>query len=185
MPRRYYYKNEYERPLVVWIAQISILLNCTGIVLAIASNAWLCVVGDPFLIEGINNCWVQLVLPQLWPKLIALSIWLSLFYGLERGIPYVRWIVAILVITSATIAINDTHYLPLVLQALLPGKELPSPPYDCWQQNILWGNSSLFCGYSSYGELVEKLFWELLPIVITAFPGIWLITSRTAKHYFS
>lgn len=99
--------------------------------------------------------------------------------------PYVRWPVAVLFIASATIAIRDTYYLQLVLQAVLPGKTLPMSPYEAWQDSILFGNAFTIYGYKSYGKLAQKVFLEMVPIIITTLPGVWLSTSRAAKYYFS
>ncbi|MBT9315199.1 hypothetical protein [Leptothoe spongobia] len=172
--------NESERPLVVWLIQGYLLFLCLGTLFSMGLSYQFC--ATPDLVE---SCWSQAFILQLLLSVIVLTIQLWLLYGLEKGLPYARWLIGILMIAVAVTNIDDMHYIQLIFRAMEPGKGLHTPPYDCWQPENLWNNVVIFCGYNSYAQLARKVLWELLILGLQIFPGVWLVASRSSRRYFA
>ncbi len=172
--------NESERPLLVWLLQFYLLLLCLGTLVSMGVSYRVCAVTDL-----IDNCWLQSFIPQCLLSFILLTLWLWLFYGLEKGLPYARWLIGILMIAGAIISIDHMHYIQLIFRAMEPGKGLHTPPYDCWRPENAWSNVAIFCGYNSYAQLARNVLWELLILALQGLPGIWLMVSRHSKRYFT
>lgn len=175
-----YDTNERDRPLVVWIIQCILLFLCIGILVSMWRNYQFCSSADI-----IQNCWPLLFIPRLVAGLLQLGAFLKLFYGLEKGRHYARWLTGILIIVWVVVSTNETHYTQLVLGAIMPDQGLPAPPYKCWQSELALDNSASFCGYNSYAQLVRKVLAEICILALAASPAVWLITSPASKRYFA
>lgn len=180
MPTNKYNTNEHERPLMVWIVQIILLLFCIAIMGPSWQHFHYCSGIDP-----VQNCWLNVFFRTLIANLFWLGVVLGLFYGLEKGLPYARWLAGILIIVWAIAGIHDMHYTQFIFRAMEPGKGFHTPPYECWRSENSWSNVVISCGYSSYAQLIRRILWEVSTLIVIILSGLWFIVNKNSKRYFT
>ncbi|MEM9482997.1 MAG: hypothetical protein AAGA83_04835 [Cyanobacteria bacterium P01_F01_bin.116] len=125
MPSKKSPNNEAERPIPIWLIQFCLLIMCLGLLFSIGLSFHFCATTVS------ETCWSRSsIIPILLGiSLLAIQVWL--LYGLEKGLPYARWLIGILMIAGAAISIENMNYLQLIFRPMEPGKGLHTPPYDC------------------------------------------------------
>lgn len=179
MPTNKYDTNEHERPAMVWIVQCVLIVIYIALLIGNWHNYQYCSSTD-----AIQNCWRQVFFYPLLASLFFLGVLSGLFYGLEKGLSYARWITGILIIAWAVTGIRDMNYIQLIFRAMESGKGLHTPPYECWHPENAWNNVVIFCGYNSYAQLARKVLWEIVVLALRLLPGLWFIVDRSSKRYF-
>lgn len=165
------------RPLSVWITQAILVFGGTQMALSLLLAVGVCAVSE------FQACLSPSRLTVFMAAVIVLSIIWVTFRGLQRRRRYGQWLAVGFLLVAMVGLFRDSPYFQLVYRSVSQGIPLPSPPYECWQDE-LGGVTQTFCGYSSYSDLILRGGLDLLPNSLVGLLALRLARGRSARQFF-
>lgn len=170
------------RPPCVWITQALLVPLLATYAIGLPIALFLCLSSAQR-----QSCLSPNMIPSLMATVLAFTLFLLTFWGLQKRKRYGKWLAVSLLMGGTISAIAESHSLQLIYHSIIQWRPLPAPPYECWEKRDLitrFSNRRQFCGYSSYRELVGRIVSEVLPALILGYLAVRLLYSRAAKNFF-
>jgi hypothetical protein len=134
------------RPPSVWITQVLLVVPLTQLLVVLPLMLFHCSSAKPPF-----NCSSPSTISALLTGFSTLAIIFLIFWGLQKGKHYGKWLAVTLLLGGMVKEIADSRSLQLIYHSVIRWQPLPTPPYECWEKEVLLSNVRFSCGYESYG----------------------------------
>lgn len=170
--------DEVKRPLSVWLTQALFLIVILQFAIAGLFVIFFC------FSKGEANCFSRSRITDLVGAFGILLLMTLAFWALQRRKQSGRWLGAIILVAAMLVGMARNHYFQLFYGAIVEGRPLPIPPYECWKQSLA-NIEQTSCGYSSYLDLALRgVLGILFPQILLGLLASRLIYSHAVKRFF-
>jgi hypothetical protein len=168
-----------DRPPSIWITQAFLLLSIVSLLIPLLMGLFQCFSAGQTLI-----CLSSPRIVVLISTFVALSLLSLTFWGLQKGKLYGKWLAVIYLTSIVVVSIAKGDFFQIIYRSISRGQLIPAPPYECWEQKVMFGNFRRSCGYSNYSQMILMIVGDILPALLIGLLIARILYGNKAKQFF-